>query len=87
MSDTPENNAPADNPPPVEQQRQELAETVDALAAKLDVPARVNDAASKTAHTAQEKAQENQTVLIGAVLAAVLAVGGIIILRRRRRRG
>ncbi|OUC78785.1 DUF3618 domain-containing protein [Gordonia lacunae] len=87
MSDTPENNAPADNPPPVEQQRQELAETVDALAAKLDVPARVNDAASKTAHTAQEKAQENQTVLIGAAVAAVLAVGGIIILRRRRRRG
>lgn len=81
MSDTPENNAPADNPPPVEQQRQELAETVDALAAKLDVPARVNDAASKTAHTAQE----NQTVLIGAAVAAVLAVGGIIILRRRRR--
>ncbi|MFT4397472.1 DUF3618 domain-containing protein [Gordonia lacunae] len=85
MSDTPENNAPADNPPPVEQQRQELAETVDALAAKLDVPARVNDAASKTAHTAQVKAQENQTVLIGAAVAAVLAVGGIIILRRRRR--
>lgn len=85
MSDTPENNAPADNPPPVEQQRQELAETVDALAAKLDVPARVNDAASKTAHTAQVKAQENQTALIGAAVAAVLAVGGIIILRRRRR--
>ena len=85
MSDPPENNAPADNPPPVEQQRQELAETVDALAAKLDVPARVNDAASKTAHTAQVKAQENQTVLIGAAVAAVLAVGGIIILRRRRR--
>ena len=53
----------------------ELAETVDALAAKLDVPARVNEAASKTAHTAQVKAQENQTVLIGAAVAAVVALG------------
>ncbi|MFE0748453.1 DUF3618 domain-containing protein [Gordonia sp. NPDC058843] len=84
MSETPENNTPSDNPPPVEQQRQELAETVDALAAKLDVPARVNDAASKTAHTAQVKAQENSTVLIGAAVAAVLAVGAFVIIRRRR---
>jgi hypothetical protein len=85
MSETPENNTPADTPPPVEQQRQELAATVDALAAKLDVPARVNDAASRTAHTAQVKAQENSTVLIGAAVAAVLAVGTIVIVRRRRR--
>ena len=85
MSDTPENNAPADNPPPVEQQRQELAETADALVAKLDVPARVNDAASKTPYTARVKAQENQAVLVGAAVSAVLAVGGIIILCRRRR--
>lgn len=85
MSETPENNTPADTPPPAEQQRQELAETVDALAAKLDVSARVNDAASRTAHTAQVKAQENSTVLIGAAVAAVLAVGTIVIVRRRRR--
>ena len=84
MSETPENHAPSDDPPPVEQQRQELAETVDALAAKLDVPARVNDAATRTAHTAQVKAQENSTVLIGAAVAAVLAVGAFIIVRRRR---
>ncbi|WP_238421157.1 DUF3618 domain-containing protein [Gordonia sp. 'Campus'] len=84
MSETHPEKTPADEPPPIEQQRQELAETVDALAAKLDVPARVSEAASETAQTAKVKAQENRTVVIGAAVAAVLAVGAIIIVRRRR---
>ncbi|WP_439031977.1 DUF3618 domain-containing protein [Gordonia terrae] len=84
MSETQPEKTPADDPPPIEQQRQELAETVDALAAKLDVPARVSEAASETAHTAKVKAQENRTVVIGAAVAAVLAVGAIVIVRRRR---
>ena len=85
MSETHPDQNPTDDPPPIEQQREELAETVDALAAKLDVPARVNEAASKTAHTAQVKAQENRTVLIGAAVAAVVALGAFIVIRRRRR--
>ncbi|MFC9978916.1 DUF3618 domain-containing protein [Gordonia sp. NPDC127522] len=85
MSETHPDQNPTDDPPPIEQQREELAETVDALAAKLDVPARVNEAASKTAHTAEVKAQENQTVLIGAAVAAVVALGAFIVIRRRRR--
>ncbi|MBY4575255.1 deoxyuridine 5'-triphosphate nucleotidohydrolase [Gordonia paraffinivorans] len=71
-------------PPPIEQQREELAETVDALAAKLDVPARVSAAASETAHTARTKATENRNALAGAAVAAVVALGAFLIVRRRR---
>lgn len=84
MSDTQPDRNPAGDPPPIEQQREELAETVDALAAKLDVPARVNTAASETAHTAKVKAEENRTALIGVAVAAVLAIGTVIIVERRR---
>ena len=84
MSDTQPDRNPATDPPPVEQQREELAETVDALAAKLDVPARVNAAAAETAYTARVKAEENRTVLIGAAVAAALAVGTVVVRRRRR---
>ncbi|AZZ83272.1 DUF3618 domain-containing protein [Gordonia alkanivorans] len=85
MSDTQPDRNPAGDPPPVEQQREELAETVDALAAKLDVPARVNTAAAETAHTAKVKAEENRTTLIGVAVAAVLAIGTVIVVKRRRR--
>ena len=39
-----------DESPPVEEQRAELARTVDALTDKLDVPTRLNAAASQKAH-------------------------------------
>ena len=70
--------------PPVEEQRAELAQTVDALTQKFDVPTRVKTAAADTAHTAQVKAKDNQQVLatsgaIGAVLLVLL-----IVVRRRR---
>lgn len=70
--------------PPVEEQRAELAETVDALAQKFDVPTRVKTAAADTAQTAQIKAKDNQQVLatsgaIGAVLLVLL-----VVVRRRR---
>ncbi|MCK8615345.1 DUF3618 domain-containing protein [Gordonia sp. C13] len=84
MSDTQPDRKPAGDPPPIEQQREELAETVDALAAKLDVPARVNTAASETAQTAKVKAEENRTTLIGVAVAAVLAIGAVIVVKRRR---
>ncbi|MBD0863943.1 DUF3618 domain-containing protein [Gordonia sp. zg691] len=73
-----------ENPPPIEQQREELAETVDALTAKLDVPSRLSDAAADTAATAKVKAQENRTVLIGVAAAALVAIGAVVVLRRRR---
>ncbi|ATD69906.1 MULTISPECIES: DUF3618 domain-containing protein [Gordonia] len=83
MSDTQPDRNPTD-PPPVEQQREELAETVDALAAKLDVPARVNAAASETAYTAKVKAEENRTALIGVAVAVLVAIGTVVVIKRRR---
>ncbi len=71
-------------PPPVEQQRAELAETVEALTQKLDVPARVKSAAADTAHTAQVKAKENPQPLAAFGAAGVVAIIAIIVLRRRR---
>jgi hypothetical protein len=82
---TPEPGATGPNDlPPVEEQRAELAQTVDALAQKFDVPTRVKTAAADTAHTAQIKAKDNQQVLatsgaIGAVLLVLL-----VVVRRRR---
>lgn len=82
---TPEPGATAPTDvPPVEEQRAELAQTVDALVQKFDVPTRVKTAAADTAHTAQIKAKDNQQVLatsgaIGAVLLVLLVVA-----RRRR---
>lgn len=73
-------------PPPVEQQRAELAETVEALTQKLDVPARVKSAAADTAHTAQVKAKDNQQTLVVAGAAGLGAIIAIVVLRRRRRR-
>lgn len=72
-------------PPPVEQQRAELAETVEALTQKLDVPTRVKAAASDTAHTAQVKAKENPQPLAALGAASVVAIIAIVLLRRRRR--
>lgn len=83
-ADSPEESTPP--PPPVEQQRAELAETVEALTQKLDVPTRVKAAASDTAHTAQVKAKDNQQMLMISGAAGVGAILVIVLLRRRRRR-
>jgi LPXTG-motif cell wall-anchored protein len=76
--------SPPVDPPPVEEQRAELAETVDALAQKFDVPTRVKSAAADTAHTAQIKAKDNQQVLVASGAAGVLLLGLFVIIRRRR---
>ncbi|SNT42447.1 DUF3618 domain-containing protein [Rhodococcoides kyotonense] len=73
--------------PSVEQQRAEVAETVAALAAKADVPARVANEASFQAGRAKEVAQKNPQVIaaaVGAVLAGAIVT--IVIRRRRSRR-
>ncbi|ROZ98779.1 DUF3618 domain-containing protein [Gordonia sp. OPL2] len=81
----PESAAESFDPPPVEQQREELAETVDALTKKLDVPARVNAAADETVHAVTTKAKDNQQVVIAAAAAGLAAVAAVIIIRRRKR--
>ena len=57
MTHDPE-NAPGVEPPSVEQQRADLAATVEALAAKADVPTRVADAATEQAHRLKDAATE-----------------------------
>ncbi|MGC4935980.1 DUF3618 domain-containing protein [Gordonia sp. DT30] len=70
---------------PIEEQRAELADTVDALTNRLDVPARVGAAKDRATHAAVDTARDNQTTIIGAVAAVVVALGAIIVIRRRRR--
>ena len=59
----------------IEQQREDLAQTVDALQAKLDVKAQ-----------AQRKAQEirRHPAWIGGTVVAVVAIGALVVWRRRR---
>ncbi|MGY4647363.1 DUF3618 domain-containing protein [Mycobacterium sp. URHB0021] len=79
---TPPDGATADSPPPsLDQQREELAETVDALRAKLDVPTRIKAAV-------QEQAQRlnDNTALRNGLLIAVLAATTLVIVRRYRAR-
>jgi C4-dicarboxylate-specific signal transduction histidine kinase len=59
----------------IEQQREDLAHTVDALQAKLDVKAH-----------AQHRAQEvrRHPAWIGGAVVAIIAIGALVVWRRRR---
>ncbi len=63
----------------IERQRDELASTVDALHAKLDVKTRVKDKATT------DEGKPKPQVIAGAVV-AVAILGGLIVLRVRRSR-
>ncbi|BBY42977.1 DUF3618 domain-containing protein [Mycolicibacterium celeriflavum] len=76
----------------IEQTRNELGETVEALQAKLDVKERAKDKATETKERVVEKADTlrhtatdnpKRTVPVAAVI-AILAVLGIVVWRRRR---
>jgi len=58
---------------------------VDALTDKLDVPTRLNAAASQKAHDAATTAKDNKQTLIGGAVVAAMAIGVILAIRRRRR--
>jgi hypothetical protein len=70
--------------PDLEQQRAEIAETVDALHAKLDVPGRTKSAVKAEA----ARFNENTALRNGLIAAAVAGVALIVAARlRARRRG
>ncbi|WP_288338173.1 DUF3618 domain-containing protein [uncultured Gordonia sp.] len=69
---------------PIEQQRAELAGTVDALSDRLDVGARVSAATDRATHAAVDTARDNRTALLGGVGAMVLCAVAVIVVRRRR---
>ncbi|QCX27909.1 DUF3618 domain-containing protein [Nocardioides jishulii] len=74
----------------IDQAREELAETVDQLHAKLDVKARASASAQDTAAKAKEKVLDDQgkprPEALGAVVAGVLVVIVVVMLKRRSRR-
>ncbi|MBY4126951.1 DUF3618 domain-containing protein [Rhodococcus fascians] len=76
----------SDQPPSIEDQRSDLAETVSALAAKADVPTRVGNEASRQATRASEAVRSRPGIAAGAVGVVVTAVLVTILLRRRRTR-
>ncbi|MFS3128463.1 DUF3618 domain-containing protein [Nocardioides sp. Bht2] len=90
---TPESVAAAEQA--VEQARTDVAETLDALAARFDVKARATERAHATADAAKEQAHHladrvttergrPEPWLIAAALGVVLGVVGVMVLRRRR---
>ena len=79
---------PADIQAEIDATRERLGETVDQLAARLDVPARtrarVTEDALRVRDTAVETYRESPPAVLGAVAAVVSAVVGIVIWRRKR---
>lgn len=71
--------------PPAQEQRAELANTVEALTGKLDVRARTRDVAADGARRAKRQIDEHQTV-IAAMFGGVAVLTVAILLRRRCRR-
>ncbi|MEH3034169.1 MAG: DUF3618 domain-containing protein [Aeromicrobium erythreum] len=68
----------------VDATREHLAETVDALGHKLDVPGRAKDKASELGAAAQEQAAEPRNQVAAAVLAVAAVAVLVVVLRRRR---
>ena len=68
----------------IEATRAQLAETVDQLTARLDVPARAKESAARAKDTAVETYRESPPVVIGVTVALVGLVSGLMILRRKR---
>ena len=68
----------------IEATRAQLAETVDELSARLDVPARAKERAARVKDTAVETYRESPPAVIGAALAVAGVVLGLVVLRRKR---
>lgn len=68
-------------PPPVEQQREEVAATVDALLGKADVAGRAKDAARHQ----KETIEQNWRPLAAGAAAAAVVLGTVVVLRHRYR--
>ncbi|WP_206422653.1 DUF3618 domain-containing protein [Nocardioides pantholopis] len=67
----------------IERQREQLAETVDQLQAKLDVKARAQGKVAELRGRATTADGKPRPDLLGAAVVALLALGGLVYLRRR----
>jgi len=68
----------------IEATREQLARTVDELAARLDVPSRAKERALRARDTVVETFRESPPAVLGATAALGAAVVGIVIWRRKR---
>ncbi|MGO1544411.1 MAG: DUF3618 domain-containing protein [Gulosibacter sp.] len=62
----------------IENTRRELAETLDALEYKLDVPARFSEWADERKEQLRKLTDESPAVVAGVAVGAVAVIGGII---------
>lgn len=69
----------------IEQTRQELGDTAQALAAKLDVPAQARQKVEETKKRVAEKTEPVQRNAVPIAAAVAVVVIGLLIWRRRRR--
>lgn len=79
-----------ENPVPdsasAEQQRAEIADTVSALAANADIPARVSNEAAFQTTRATNAVQQHPSAAAGVVGAVIAGIIVTVLLRRRRSR-
>lgn len=68
----------------VDATREHLAETVDALTDKLDVPGRAKDKAHEVGEAAKQQAQDPKVRVGTVAIAAAIVIGVVLIVRRRR---
>jgi len=68
----------------IEATREQLAQTVDELAARLDVPSRAKERVLRACDTAVETYRESPPAVLGAAAALVAVVVGIVVWRRKR---
>jgi ElaB/YqjD/DUF883 family membrane-anchored ribosome-binding protein len=68
----------------IEATRAQLADTVDQLSARLDVPARARERAARAKDTAVETYRESPPAVIGGAVALVGLVVGLVVWRRKR---
>lgn len=68
----------------VDATREHLAETVDALTDKLDVPGRAKDKAHEVGEAAKQQAQDPKVRVGTVAIAAAIVIGVVVLVRRRR---
>ena len=68
----------------IEATREQLGRTVDELSRRLDVPSRARESVYRARDTAVETYRESPPVVLGAVLALVVATVGLVVWRRKR---
>ncbi|MBD8868406.1 DUF3618 domain-containing protein [Nocardioides donggukensis] len=79
-----EPRTPAEIEADIERQREQLAETVDALHDRLDVKGRARDKAAEVRHRATTDGGSPRPELVAGAVGVVVLVVGLVVWRRRR---